>query len=217
MVSFTKREQIVILIFVVIIVFIVGFSTFYKGDINVISNADEPLYNGRLNVEGNDLDEKDKQNNNIVGNSKIMVHISGEVNKPGLVILAEGSRVMDAVEIAGGLTKDADIDRINLAKRLVDEEKIYVPKIGEEVKEEIRQDSMSSSTSTPKSSNNHGKININTATKEELMTLPGVGEVLANRILEYRLNNKFNSINDIMNVSGIGEKKFDSIKDLISN
>ena len=220
MVSFTKREQIVILIFVVIIVFIVGFSTFYKRDINIISKADEPVYNEDLTVKSREESEEHQQSNNNVQDkekSKIMVHISGEVHKPGLVMLIDGSRVIDAVELAGGLTQDADIDRINLAKRLVDEEKIYVPKIGEELKEDIKESTMSSSTSSSKLVNDNGKININTANKEELMSLPGIGEALANRILDYRQNNKFKSINDIMNVSGIGEKKFDSIKDLICN
>ena len=153
----------------------------------------------------NGLNELDEENSEEP--SEIMVHISGQVYNPGLVILEAGSRLIDAVELAGGLKKDADLDKINLAKKLSDEEKIYIPKIGEEYIEEVYKSSNSSTTS--------GKININTCTKEELMSLPGIGEVLADRIMKYRSENKFQTIEDIKNVSGIGEKRFEDIKDLI--
>jgi competence protein ComEA len=138
-----------------------------------------------------------------------MVHISGQVYYPGLVELKSGSRVKDAVDLAGGLKKEADIDRINLAKKLVDEEKIYVPKKGEEVDIEI------SSISDNLTSDSNSKININTCSKEELMQLSGIGEVTATKIIEYRSTNQFKTIEDIMNVSGIGAKKFEAIKDFI--
>lgn len=143
---------------------------------------------------------------------EIMVHISGEVYKPGIIILESGKRLIDATELAGGLKKDADLDRINLAKKLSDEEKIYIPKVGEEVDLEISTESMESSSGGRDES---GKININTCSKEDLMSLPGIGEVIAGRIIDYRESNQFKSIDDIKSVSGIGDKKFEGIQELI--
>ncbi|NMA86892.1 MAG: ComEA family DNA-binding protein [Tissierellia bacterium] len=202
---FTKKEQLVIMFLILIIIVISLFSFFAKknlklgeDDLDTI-NPEDLLRELDKNTEGEDsLDEE----NNI-----IMVHISGEVHMPGLVELAQGSRVIDAVKLAGGLKNDADMDRINLAKKLLDEEKIYIPKIGEEntLIEVLSESTVEDS----------GKINLNTATKEQLMTLPGIGEVLAGRIIDYRENTPFKSITDIKNVSGIGDKKFEGIEDLI--
>lgn len=152
------------------------------------------------------LDESDELNSEET--YEIMVHISGQVYNPGIVILESGDRLIDAVELAGGLKKEADLDKINLAKKLSDEEKIYIPKIGEESVIEVFE--------SGSSDNSTGKININTCTKEELMTLPGIGDVLADRIISYRKENKFKAVEDIKNVSGIGEKKYEDIKDLIT-
>jgi competence protein ComEA len=141
-----------------------------------------------------------------------MVHISGQVYKPGLVELESGSRVVDAVNKAGGLKEDADLDRINLAKKLADEEKIYVPKVGENT-DNVSDISIAEGSDI--GDNTDGKIDINNATKEELISLPGIGEVIADRIIDYRKNNRFKTIEDIKNVSGIGSKKYEGIKDLI--
>ena len=139
-----------------------------------------------------------------------MVHISGAVHRPGVIELELGKRLIDAVEICGGLKDDADIDRINLAKKLADEEKVYIPRIGEEISDDL---SFSAEGNTE---SNSGKININTCSKAELLLLPGIGDVLADRIIEYREKTPFKRIEDIKNVSGIGEKKFESIKDMIT-
>ncbi|NMB06946.1 MAG: hypothetical protein GX981_00990 [Tissierellia bacterium] len=204
---FTKKEQLVI-IFLILVIIIISLLGFLKKNILKSSTIglDHSISTENLLMEIEDkLEDEDNED------SIIMVHISGEVYKPGLVELKPGQRVIDAVELAGGLKKDADIDKINLAKKLVDEEKIYIPKIGEEeipveLNSEISNDG----------SNSNGKININIAPKEQLMTLPGIGEVLAGRIVEYRENTPFKSIEDIKNVSGIGDKKFEGIKDLIT-
>ncbi|NLY67621.1 MAG: hypothetical protein GX069_08680 [Tissierellia bacterium] len=199
MLFFSKKEQIILVFLVVIVVSISLFNFLNKEKPELLD--DETLVEDYINGL-NELDEENSEEP-----SEIMVHISGQVYNPGLVILEAGSRLIDAVELAGGLKKDADLDKINLAKKLSDEEKIYIPKIGEEYIEEVYKSSNSSTTS--------GKININTCTKEELMSLPGIGEVLADRIMKYRSENKFQTIEDIKNVSGIGEKRFEDIKDLI--
>ena len=199
---FTKKEQLVIM-FLILVIIIISLFSFLKKDKLNSSSAD---LNNSVNPEDL-LKEIEKDTEETEEGSPIMVHISGEVYKPGLVELGLGSRVVDAVELAGGLKKDADMDRINLAKKLLDEEKIYIPKIGEE--------NAPVEISLELESGDSQKININTATKEQLMTLPGIGEVLAGRIVDYRENTSFNNIEDIKNVSGIGDKKFEGIQDLI--
>lgn len=141
---------------------------------------------------------------------EIMVHISGAVNSPGILRLDSSKRVVDALDLAGGARDDADLDRVNLAARLHDEEKIYIPKVGEV------QENMSTLISNPSSNGTTSKININSADLSELTKIPGVGEKTAQKILDYRANNSFSSIEDIKNVPGIGDKKFESMKDYIS-
>ena len=203
--SFTKREQIGILVVVLIIIFSLGFKFLIKDIIksrneNITIIKDLEILSSETDEKPDIIHEEDKI---------IMVHISGQVYNPGIIELELGKRVTDAVELAGGLKKEADLDRINLAKKVVDEEKIYIPKIGEEVSNDISVASISTD------STNTGKVNINTCNKAELLNLPGIGDVLADRIIEYRLSNKFTTIEDIKNVSGVGDKKFEGIKELI--
>ncbi len=210
--NFTKREQIVILIFVIILIVVFGYKSIIKKDIELIKadtrSGDNEEINGKIvNTETNNPSIENTENSP----RKIVVHIDGEVINPGVIELTEGARVIDAVNIAGGLTQYADEKRINLARRIDDEEKIYIPKVGEDISE-LEDISVAHENSK---STSQGKININTATKEELQSLPGIGPVTAEKIIEYRQNHKFSNIDDIKKVSGIGDKKFDSIKELI--
>lgn len=202
---FTKKEQIVILVLALTIISVLGFKLLDRPDDEFEVEKAEIL--NFLNEEVEDIEKTSSLDEEI---SIIMIHISGEIYNPGLIELEHGCRLIDAVEMAGGLKKDADLDKINLAKRLNDEDKIYIPKIGEDF--ELQASEVISSES---SRDQVGKININKCTKEELMTLPGVGEATAKKILEYRSNNPFRKEEDIMEVSGIGEKKYLSMKDLI--
>ena len=148
--------------------------------------------------------EKNAEENaeTIVDTECIFVYVCGAVNREGVYELPDGSRVYQAIEIAGGFREDADAKAINQAELLEDEERIYVPVIGEGV---------------PMESEESGKININKASKEELMTLPGVGESRAESIIQYRKDvGAFQNIEDIMQVSGIKEGLFEKIKDLIT-
>ena len=150
----------------------------------------------------------------------LIVHITGAVKNPGVYQLKSTDRIVDAVKIAGGETKEANLDLINLAALLKDGQKIIVPyKIynenGEETNKNIDNNAevMYSSSSSGSIS---GKININTANTITLQALPGIGPVLSKRITEYRnQNGLFGIIDDIKDVSGIAEKKFEGIKDLI--
>ena len=145
--------------------------------------------------------------------AQIVVHITGQVVNPGVVKVDEGARIIDAIEAAGGATAEANLSKINLAYVLEDGMKIYVPSINEV--EEIEYVT-SSSGNEDKSTNKTIKVNINTATSEELQSLPGIGESIANRIITYRKENgKFSKIEDLTNVSGIGEAKFNNIKSYV--
>jgi len=148
----------------------------------------------------------------------VIIHITGAVKNPGVYQLKSTDRIVDAVKIAGGETEEANLDLINLAALLKDGQKIIVPyKIYTENGEEIS-NNINNNTEVMYSSSSSisGKININTANANILQTLPGIGPVLSERILEYRnQNGLFGIIDDIKDVSGIAEKKFEGIKDLI--
>lgn len=141
----------------------------------------------------------------------IFVGIGGEVNEPMVAELKEGSRVEDAIEAAGGLTENADISEINRAAFLEDGEKIFIPPV---VDESMSGSSGGSSSSGSAAYYSDGKININTADSLELQELDGVGPVTAEKIIDYREENgRFGDIEDIKNVSGIGDKTFEKLKD----
>ncbi len=143
---------------------------------------------------------------------QIVIHIVGEVNRPGVFTMDKGSRLYEAVELAGGFTEAANREGINLAQELLDGSQYIIPSESGELiinKNDGEQ-------AVGYASENDGKVNINTADKQELQTLPGVGEVLAERIVAYRTEHgKFKNISELLNVDGIGEGKFQSIKDKV--
>ncbi|WP_300408049.1 helix-hairpin-helix domain-containing protein [Lagierella sp.] len=139
--------------------------------------------------------------------SDIYVHIDGEVNKPGLYKVKNSSRINDVLTMAGGTTALADLKDINLAKKVEDEMKIYIPSTQEMVIDHVSSDNKESSSS---------KVNINTADKDTLKTLPGIGDTRAEEIIRYREENKFSKPEDLQNISGIGSKTYEKLKDLIS-
>lgn len=139
----------------------------------------------------------------------IFVDIKGEVKKPGVYQMKVGDRVKDALDAAGGLTAEADSQKVNLAQKVEDQMVIVVPKVGEEA-EAIP------AGATSKEVAKEGKVNINTATVEELKTLKGVGEKKAEAIIEYRKKNgSFKTKEDLMKVRGIGKKLFESFEERI--
>lgn len=139
--------------------------------------------------------------------SVLTVYVSGEVNAPGLVEISSGSRVGDAVEACGGFTPLADSAGVNLAQKAED---------GMQINVAARREQTADGTPAAPAANSAqgGFVNLNTATKEELDTLPGIGPAMASRIIEYRqANGSFKSIEDIKEVKGIGEAKFAKMKD----
>ena len=145
--------------------------------------------------------EKELEEDKSDTEERIYVYVCGAVIKEGVYELPAGSRGYEAINLAGGFRKDAATSQINQAEILEDESTIYVPSVYEIAESQSQKD---------------GKINLNTATKEELMTLPGVGEAKALSIISYREEQgAFKSIEDIMNISGIKEGLFQKIKDYI--
>ena len=141
----------------------------------------------------------------------IYIDVGGEVNIPGLYCLPEGSRVNDAIIIAGGVTEKADLSEVNLAYILSDALKITIPQKESEIKKKktiiSKNINVSSNNSTESS-----KVNINTATKDQLKTLSGIGDSTAEKIIKYREENGvFSNIEELKNVSGIGESKYNKI------
>ncbi len=146
----------------------------------------------------------------------IAVHVIGAVPRPGLYTFLDGARVQDAIDAAGGLLAEADANLLNLAELLEDGQQLDIPyKAGSAPTEGPALPG--SVTSTPASNSGEDLININTATLEELDTLPGIGLTTAQKIIDYRtVNGPFSTIEAIMNVSGIGPSTFEGIKDLIT-
>ena len=146
----------------------------------------------------------------------IAVHVIGGVPRPGLYEFAEGARVQDAIDAAGGLLASANVDSLNLAALLEDGQQLNIPfTAGSEPTETVNLPS--SVTATPGSISDEDLTNINTATLEELIALPSIGPTTAQKIIDYRdVNGEFSTIEDIMNVSGIGPATFENIKDLIT-
>lgn len=149
----------------------------------------------------------------------ILVYVNGQVAVPAVYQLPPGSRVQQAVEAAGGFIEDANTAVVNLALPLTDGAQVYVPAQDETVPMSVpivSQPMIGTSGSGTVDSGGAGLVNINTASLEELDTLPGIGPSTAQKILNYRdENGLFTAVEEIMNVSGIGEAKFNQIKDLI--
>ena len=211
--SLTKKQKfiffIILLIMILFIVYYI-YSTLYQNNFTISSDNEDTVLNSEELIENNLSSESELEESS---EGTIIVYICGAVKESKVISLKEDSRIADAIEVVGGLTKDADLTNINLAYILEDGEKIYIPKKGEEIENTSSVTSTSSNASTSSKST---KININKATQTELETIPGVGPSTALKIINYRTENgKFSTIEDIKNVSGIGDAKFESMKDYI--
>lgn len=214
--ALSKKQKIIFFIILAIMITVIIYyiySTLYKDDFT-FSYDDTNFISDDL-IE-NTEDSNISNSENLEDNS-IIVYVCGAVKESKVVTLKENSRVCDAIDSVGGLSKDADLTNINLAYILEDGEKIYIPKIGEELQSETTTSSSSSYSTYSSNSVKNNKININKATQTELETIPGVGPSTALKILDYReQNGKFSKIEDIKNVSGIGDAKYEKIKDYIT-
>lgn len=141
------------------------------------------------------------------------VDVKGAVKRAGMYRITQGMRLMDAIDLAGGFTKEADQNQVNFSKLLTDQEIIYVPRVGEEIPT-ITESPQAAGTTT---SDTGKKINLNTANEQELQELSGIGEKRAADIVKYREENgSFSAVEDLMKVSGIGEKTLENLRDSIT-
>jgi competence protein ComEA len=206
----------IFLLILIIVFLIIVMSVYFEGNTNEILVVDE---NEDENIES--------ENSKIDSETeKVDVYIVGCVKNPGIINLNKGDLLNNAVEKAGGLTKDADLTKINMVFKI--EENMMI-KIMSKKEIEESQDEESKGfevtvdmgegveDSSGKGDSNSEKVNINVASIDEIKTLPGIGDVLANNIISYReQNGNFKDINELKNVNGIGDKKFEDIKDLVS-
>ena len=205
---FEKKWYLLIMLLVLIIGVLATY-LFLQNDANKESESHYTFQN--LSSETVDLPREDEteEMEEIVNK----VDVKGAVNAPGLYVANADDRVLDLIEKAGGLTQDADANGVNFALRVEDQMVIYVPKIGEEGvsnKNEGVSQTLGGQTSS-------GKVNINRADETELQTLTGIGPSKAEAIIQYRTENgPFKTIEDLKNISGIGEKTFEKLKDDIT-
>jgi competence protein ComEA len=208
MYNFSKREQILLGILLALVIFsgAMAYYAFFKEEPDVAFKLED---GPAVPVSAPAAQEEPKN---------IMVYVTGAVKNPGVYTLEEGQRVKDAIEAAGGSIPEADLLRLNLAQKLRDEDKLYVPRVGEfpEGQEQGGGDTGMVGATVGINASSDDKININTADLAELDTLPGIGPTTAQKIIDYRTQNgPFKAIEEIKNVSGIGDKKFEEIKDKI--
>lgn len=165
-----------------------------------------------VNAESTKIVQEEKKNQATKSIKMIVVEIKGEVVNPDVYEINEGSIIRDLITKAGGLTNEANIDKINRADKLRDNQLIVIPN-----KNEISNVKTNISSSSEGSASENGVININTATLEELQKINGVGEIKARSIIEYReKNGGFKSIDEMKNIDGIGDKTFEKMKDGIT-
>ena len=219
MISIKKNK--ILLIVIVAIVAIISYYFIFDRKEEWLNNQEQNL-EIKEEIKTNDQIENNSNEQQLEKNENTIVHVSGAVNKEGIVELKNNSRIIDAIDKAGGLKDEADITNINLAYIIEDGMKIHIPSKEEKESTIIVESNIDSGTveqsNEIKSNNNKKlKININTATKTDLETLPGIGESTALKIIEYRKKKgKFKLIEDIKQVNGIGENKFNKIKELIT-
>lgn len=218
----------VIIICMIIVAIGVGIYLYYQKEID--TDSMDILENMEKEIEADNDNTKKRENtdsnNEIAVEEKIAIHITGEVKKTGLLYLNKGARIADAIEKAGGASKNANLDIINLAYVLEDGQKIYIPNKNERIEQNeyinsnsgdnviVEQGKLGHTKANGKGEQE--KVNINLADQETLESLPGIGPSLAQRIIEYRESNgKFQKIEDIQNVKGIGDSKYSNIKEKI--
>lgn len=179
---------------IIIIILILGLGALFLTRDNLSFDDVPKIESLRKNNDYNENKNEISDGSDDFNNSEIEVHIDGRVKNPGVYKIKNGTRLQDLIEEAGGLLDDANTSNLNLARKLKDEEKIVIKSYLDNNDDE------------------DAKININTATKDMLTSIPGVGSKMADKIIKYRQEHPFNSVDELLNISGIGKKKFEEIK-----
>ena len=195
------------------IIALAGFGYYKSSSDSLNSNQIQSIVDTKQTDNINNQSEVENKENE--DNSSKMCQIDGCVNKPGVYSFKNDDRIKDIIDLAGGFTKDADTKSVNLAMKLKDEMKIFIPSKNE-ISKLQNHNTENSQIVTLKDNNSTNLVNINTADSNKLQTLPGIGPSKAKKIIEFREKNQFKKIEELKNVDGIGEKTFESLKNLIT-
>ena len=217
-----KNKKIIGLAIITIIIFIVSIFLYKQKS----SNAFKEEYMTEIfeeesndNMEYTETLEEDTTiiNEDSIDRNKIIVEIKGEVEKPDVYQLEEGSIIKDLIDMAGGVTEEADLSRINRAEELLNHELIIIGNINDETESSVVQNNSTYSSNGNNSDKGSTLININTANLEQLKEITGIGNIKAQSIIDYReANGGFKSLEELKNVDGIGDKTFEKIKEQIT-
>ena len=222
---------IVIAVIIFMIINLGKIKEFENKDNDKITNVESSINTDNDKSEDNKEQKHDNSKEQIVNGGGIFVHIDGHINNPGVYEIKENDRIKTLIDKAGGFKEGYSIKNINLAAKLSDGDKIYIPSVSEEKNSENNNNINinTNSNSSGKGQNvktdrnnvmvmkNNSKININTANISELKQITGIGESTANKIIDYRENvGKFKKIEDIKEVKGIGDAKYESLKNKIT-
>ena len=217
-----KNKKIIGLAIITIIIFIVSIFLYKQKS----SNAFKEEYMMEIfeeesndNMEYTETLEEDTTiiNEDSIDRNKIIVEIKGEVAKPDVYQLEEGSIIKDLIDMAGGVTEEADLSRINRAEELLNHELIIIGNINDETESSVVQNNSTYSSNGNNSDKGSTLININTANLEQLKEITGIGNIKAQSIIDYReANGGFKSLEELKNVDGIGDKTFEKIKEQIT-
>ena len=217
-----KNKKIIGLAIITIIIFIVSIFLYKQKS----SNAFKEEYMTEIfeeesndNMEYTETLEEDTSiiNEDSIDRNKIIVEIKGEVAKPDVYQLEEGSIIKDLIDMAGGVTEEADLSRINRAEELLNHELIIIGNINDETESSVVQNNSTYSSNGNNSDKGSTLININTADLEQLKEITGIGNIKAQSIIDYReANGGFKFLEELKNVDGIGDKTFEKIKDQIT-
>ena len=217
-----KNKKIIGLTIVSIIIFIASIFLYKQKS----SNAFKEEYmteifteesNDNMEYDSSMKENTDNSNENNLEKNKIVVEIKGEVAKPDVYQLEEGSIIKDLIDMAGGVTEEADLSRINRAEELLNHELIIIGNINDETESSVVQNNSTYSSNGNNSDKGSTLININTADLEQLKEITGIGNIKAQSIIDYReANGGFKSLEELKNVDGIGDKTFEKIKEQIT-
>lgn len=209
-----QKQKTILIIIIAIAVIVIGY--YYLNSTKEIYNYSEVENIVEEDIENEVVKEEIEEED-----EEIVVHVAGAVKRNGIVKVAPNSRIDDVIEAAGGITERADLSNVNLAYIVSDGQKIYIPSLDEGDTESKINTIITEGAGIAIVGENDGQdedlVNINKASLTELITIPGIGEALGSRIIEYRTTvGSFKTIEDIKNVSGIGDAKFNTMKKYIT-
>lgn len=207
----SKEQKIVLLLAVLLLLGVVLRFVLPPGGDSPLQRGTEENYAVEMNGEKSDpaaaATMQAASNCNDSSDEMIIIHMAGAVVHPGVYHLPQGARIYQLLEEAGGALDDADLEGINLAQPLVDGQQVFLPRKGDDHYEQP----------VPAGMTTGNRVNINTATQNQLETLPGIGTVKAQSIINYRQQNgPFQSIENLLEVSGIGEKTLEGLREYIT-